>query len=133
MGNLFDFQLKTDESGFYNITRSVQSAVEQSGVQNGIALVFCPHTTAAVTLTENTDPAVGLDLIDGMSAAFPMSDKFRHIEGNSHAYLRSCNMGTHLPIIIDDGWLVLGVWQNIFFVEFDGPRERTYYVKVIAC
>ena len=133
MGNLYDFTLKTGKSGFYNITKDVQSAVKESGVEHGIALIFCPHTTAAITLTENTDPAVGLDLIDGMSAAFPESEDFRHIEGNSHAYLQSCNMGVHLPIIIDDGWLLLGVWQNIFFVEFDGPRERTFYVKVIEC
>ncbi|MBE6753967.1 MAG: YjbQ family protein [Ruminococcaceae bacterium] len=133
MANVYEYTLKTDARGFYNITAQVSGAIEQSGVENGIALVFCPHTTAAVTITENTDPAVGEDILNGMTEAFPKLDNFLHVEGNSHAYMRSCNMGCQLSVIVDNGWMVLGTWQNLFFVEFDGPRERTYYVKVYEC
>ena len=133
MSNLIELSLKTPHNGFYNITREVTEAIKESGLDSGIALVFCPHTTAAVTLTENTDPLVGEDLLREMEDAFPHHDDFKHIEGNSHAYMRSCNMGVYLPVIIDEGWPLLGIWQNIFFVEYDGPRERKYYVKLISC
>ena len=133
MSNLIEFSLKTQHNGFYNITKQVTGAIKESGLDSGIALVFCPHTTAAVTLTENTDPLVGEDLLAEMESAFPQRDDFKHNEGNSHAYARSCNMGAYVPIIIDEGWPLLGIWQNIFFAEFDGPRERKYYVKLISC
>lgn len=132
MGKLLEFSLKTEQSGVYNITREVTDAVKASQVESGIAVVFCPHTTASITFNENTDPNVGLDLLSGMERAFPKYPDFKHSEGNSHAHIRSSSLGSELILIIDDGWPVLGIWQNIYFVEFDGPRERKYYVKVFA-
>ncbi len=133
MSNLIEFSLKTVHNGFYNITREVTDAIKASELDSGIALVYCPHTTAGITLTENTDPLVGDDLLSLMENSFPARENFKHIEGNSHAYMRSCSLGVYLPIIIDEGWPLLGIWQNVFFVEFDGPRERKYYVKLISC
>jgi len=131
MGKLREFTLKTDETGVYNITRTVTDAIKESGVEEGIAILFCPHTTASLTFNENTDTNVGRDLLRGMEDAFPKHEDFLHTEGNSHAHIRSSNLGSELMIIIDEGWPLLGIWQNIYFVEFDGPRERKYYIKII--
>lgn len=133
MGKLLEFSLKTEKTGVYNITRTVTDAVRDSGIEEGIAVIFCPHTTAALTFNENTDTNVGLDLLLGMERAFPDSEDYLHSEGNSYAHIRSSNIGTELIVIIDEGWAKLGIWQNIYFIEFDGPRERKYFIKMIEC
>lgn len=133
MSKLLEFTLKTEKTGVYNITREVTEAVKSSGIESGMALVFCPHTTAAITLNENTDPDVGLDLLLGMERAFPDSKDYRHTEGNSYAHIRSSSVGCQINLIIEDGWPLLGIWQNVYFVEFDGPRERRYYIKMFEC
>ncbi len=132
MGKLHEFSLKTEQTGVYNITRTVTDTIRSSGIESGIAVLFCPHTTASVTLNENTDSNVGLDLLHGMAEAFPESESYLHSEGNSHAHIRSSNLGSEIVIIIEDGWPLLGIWQNVYFVEFDGPRERKYYIKLMA-
>jgi len=132
MGKLHEFTLKTEQTGVYNITRSVTDTVRNSGIDSGIAIIFCPHTTAALTLNENTDPNVGLDLLMGMERAFPDYEDFKHSEGNSYAHIRSSNIGAQITVIIEDGWPLLGIWQNIYFIEFDGPRERKYYIKLMS-
>ncbi len=133
MGKLHEFTLKTDQTGVYNITRPVVDTIRSSGIESGTAVIFCPHTTAGIMLNENTDTNVGLDLLLGMERAFPDSEDYKHSEGNSYAHIRSCTLGCEITIIIDQGWPLLGIWQNIYFVEFDGPRERKYFIKLVEC
>lgn len=132
MGMFREFSLKTETTGVYNITQSVTDFIKQCNVGSGIAIVYCPHTTAGITINENTDTAVGFDLLLGFSEAFPDRKEFKHSEGNSYAHLRSSAVGCEVTLIIEDGWPALGIWQNLYFLEFDGPRERKYYVKVMA-
>ena len=132
MAVLYENILKTGKEGLYNITREVTDAIKKSDVSEGIAILFCPHTTAAITITENTDSDVCDDILLGLEKAFPDRPEFKHREGNSFAHLKSSVMHCEMCIIIRDGWPLLGVWQAIFFCEFDGPRERKYYIKIIA-
>ena len=129
---LYQYELSTSERGFYDITDEVREALLKSGIKNGICVVYCPHTTAAITINENADPDVVKDLLFSMETYFPDRAEYRHREGNSYAHLRSSVIGVSETVIIDNGHLVLGTWQGIYFAEFDGPRRRKYYVKVIA-
>lgn len=129
---LYQYELSTAERGFYDITDEVREALLKSGIKNGICVVYCPHTTAAITINENADPDVVKDLLFSMETYFPDRAEYRHREGNSYAHLRSSVIGVSETVIIDNGHLVLGTWQGIYFAEFDGPRRRKYYVKVIA-
>ncbi|MBQ8108521.1 MAG: YjbQ family protein [Ruminococcus sp.] len=125
------YYINPDAQGLYNITSYVRQAVNESGVNSGIAVVFCPHTTAAITINENADPDVQTDLLFALDKTYPDRPQFRHAEGNSSAHLRSSCVGASETIIIDDGSMVLGMWQGIYFAEFDGPRQRHFFVKVI--
>ena len=98
---------------------------------SGRAIVYCPHTTAGITINENADPDVVHDLLLGLNKAFPDRAEFRHGEGNSAAHLKASAMGSSVTVIIDSGKLVLGTWQGIYFTEFDPPRNRKFYVKVL--
>jgi secondary thiamine-phosphate synthase enzyme len=120
----------TKREGFYDVTDSVREAVRESGVTSGICVVYCPHTTAGITINENADPDVVRDLLLGLETAFFDRREFRHAEGNSAAHLKASAIGSSVTVIIEDGRLVLGTWQGIYFCEFDGPRTRGYYVKV---
>lgn len=126
------FRLQTDHEGFYDITPQVRQAITESGVTNGICLVYCPHTTAAVTINEHVDPDVTSDLIFALDRAFPDRPEFKHAEGNSAAHLKSSVIGCSVSIIVDGGRPLLGMWQGVYFVEFDEPRERRFFVKVIS-
>ena len=128
---LYEYALSAQREDFYNITRQVREAVTKSGVKDGIAVVFCPHTTAGITINENADPNVVYDLLLGLKKAFPVQMGFTHAEGNSAAHLKASAIGSSATIIIDGGKLVLGTWQGIYFTEFDPPRNRKFYVKVI--
>jgi len=128
---LYDFTLSTPRQSLLNITGKVAQAIRDSGVQNGLCLVYCPHTTAAITINENADPDVVHDLLIGLDKAFPDRPEFRHGEGNSSAHLKSSCVGASMTLIIKDGRPLLGTWQGVFFCEFDGPRTRTFYVKVL--
>ena len=127
---LSEFTLKTSRQGFTNITSHVAEVIRKSGVTDGLCTVFCPHTTAGITINENADPDVVHDMLLGLDAAFPDRPEFRHMEGNSHAHLKSSCVGVSCTIIISGGRPLLGRWQGIYFCEFDGPRTRTYYVKI---
>jgi secondary thiamine-phosphate synthase enzyme len=129
---LYDYTLSAQWENFYNITSEVREAVAKSGVTNGIAVVFCPHTTAGITINENADPDVVHDLLIGLDKAFPDRPEFRHGEGNSSAHLKASAMGSSATIIIENGKLLLGTWQGIYFTEFDPPRNRKFNVKVIC-
>ncbi|MBO4878006.1 MAG: YjbQ family protein [Ruminococcus sp.] len=129
---LFNFQLSTQAQGLVDITAEVTEAITESGVNEGICIVYCPHTTAAVTINENADPDVKTDFIAGLDRIFPDFEIFRHAEGNSDAHLKSSAVGASETIIITGGKPLLGTWQGIYFCEFDGPRKRKFYVKVMG-
>ncbi len=129
---LFDFQLQTPNEGLVDITSEVSMAVRESGVNEGICVVFCPHTTAAVTINENADPDVRRDFVLGMDKIFPDMKDFHHAEGNSDAHIKSSSVGASEIMIVRGGKLLLGTWQAVYFCEFDGPRTRKFYVKVIG-
>lgn len=124
--------LATASEGLYDITRQVAAIVAESRVQTGLCTVFCPHTTAAVTINENADPDVQHDLLLALALMAPDRPQFRHAEGNSAAHLKASIVGNAVTVIIDGGQLVLGTWQGIYFCEFDGPRQRRYEVKIVA-
>ena len=129
---LIEYKLSTVKENFYNITSQVREAVTKSGVTDGIAVVFCPHTTAGITINENAAPDVVHDLLLGLNKAFPDRAEFQHGEGNSAAHLKASAMGSSATIIIDGGKPVLGTWQGVYFCEFDPPRTRKFYVKIIG-
>ena len=103
-----------------------------SGVNDGIAVVFCPHTTAGITINENADPDVVIDMLLGLTKAYPDRAEFRHGEGNSAAHLKATAVGSGVTVIIADGKPLLGIWQSVWFCEFDAPRNRRFYVKVVG-
>lgn len=115
-----------------DITAPVRDAVRQSGIRSGLALVFTPHTTAAVTINENADPDVVADLCMEINKIVPFDDHYRHTEGNSAAHLKSSLFGASETLIVEDGAPLLGTWQGIYFCEFDGPRSRRLHIQVIG-
>ena len=126
------FNVKTTaHTQMLDITREVQNAVTQSGVRDGLCTVFIPHTTAAVTINENADPDVVRDFTTEINKIVPWEDGYYHMEGNSAAHLKASMIGFSEQIIVEDGRLVLGTWQGIYFCEYDGPRTRKVYVKVL--
>jgi len=117
---------------FVDITSEVKDAISVSGIREGLALVFVPHTTAAVTINEAADPSVVSDIISKLSQMVPHRDNYLHSEGNSDAHIKASLIGSSVNLVISGGALVLGTWQGIFFCEFDGPRQRKVFVKVIS-
>ena len=117
---------------FYDITPQVREAVSKSGVKGGVAVVYCPHTTAGITINENADPDVVHDLLLGLKKAFPDRAEFRHGEGNSAAHLKASAIGSSVTVIIENGKLLLGTWQGIYFCEFDPHVSRRFFVKIIS-
>ena len=115
-----------------NITGDVARLVSDSGVTSGVATVYCPHTTGAITIQEAADPDVARDLVAILRQLIPRSGDYRHAEGNSDAHAKSSLVGSSEVIFIEDGVLLLGTWQGLFFCEFDGPRTRKVHVKIIA-
>jgi secondary thiamine-phosphate synthase enzyme len=128
---LFEYSLKTSAVDFIDITPYVRGAVTKSGVADGLAVVYCPHTTAGITVNENADPDVVTDILFGLDRAFPDRAEFRHSEGNSAAHLKASAIGTSATVVIDEGRLLLGTWQAIYFCEFDPPRGRKFFVKIL--
>ncbi|ATD54522.1 secondary thiamine-phosphate synthase enzyme YjbQ [Clostridium chauvoei] len=115
-----------------DITNILNKDLLNSSISDGIMVIYCPHTTAGITINENADPDVTRDMIYGFEKVYPTIDsKYRHFEGNSHAHLKSSTVGASQTLIISNGKLILGTWQDIYFCEFDGPRNRTFYVKII--
>ena len=117
---------------FQNITRAVQEVVDASRIENGVCYVFVPHTTAAVTLNEQADPSVVEDIAEQLEAIVPQHGNYHHSEGNSPAHIKASLFGSSEMVMVDDGRLVLGTWQGIFFCEFDGPRNRSVLVKILS-
>ncbi|HVO29233.1 MAG TPA: secondary thiamine-phosphate synthase enzyme YjbQ [bacterium] len=121
----------TEKQRMIDVTKQIQAQVKESGVTSGICTVFCPHTTAAVTLQENADPDVKLDMLDALDRAVPLKANYRHAEGNSAAHIKASMIGSSVSVFVENRKLVLGSWQAIFFCEFDGPRDRSLLVRVI--
>lgn len=124
------FTLDTQRENLYNITSQVNEVINDSGVTDGICVVYCPHTTAGITINENADPDVVKDMLLGLNKAFPDRNEFRHAEGNSSSHLKASCVGSSVMVIIENGRPILGTWQGIYFCEFDGPRNRKFYVRV---
>ena len=115
-----------------DITATVQKAASEEKIEEGVCLVYTPHTTAAVTINENADPDVPRDILAALERAVPFSANYRHVEGNSAAHVKSSLVGASEMVIIENGRLVLGTWQSIFFCEFDGPRTRKFIIKFLT-
>jgi secondary thiamine-phosphate synthase enzyme len=114
-----------------DITQGVQRLVTESGIKTGLCHVYVPHTTSGVTINENTDPNVGRDILKELNKVIPFDDKYGHTEGNSAAHIKSTIVGVSKAVMVEEGRLALGTWQSIFYCEFDGPRDRRVYVKVM--
>lgn len=132
MSGVYTFEVKSGPGcSMIDITGQVQNIVSESGVRNGICVIFIPHTTAGITINENADPDVVRDFLMEIGKIVPLSDGYRHFEGNSAAHIKASMMGFSQTVIIEDGRLLLGTWQGIYFTEFDGPRSRKVHVKII--
>ncbi len=128
---MHEFGVRTrSRSQMVNITSEVQEAVRESGVQDGVCIVFVPHTTAGVTVNEGADPSVCTDIEDTLSKAFPKSPHYRHAEGNADSHIKTTLVGPSATILVEGGQICLGTWQAIFFCEYDGPRSRKVWVRV---
>jgi len=113
-----------------DITGRVAECVRESGIADGVCTVFVPHTTAAVTINENADPAVAHDMLSALAALVPRDRGYAHAEGNSDAHLKASLIGNSTAVLVEDGRLLLGVWQAVYLCEFDGPRHREVWVRV---
>jgi secondary thiamine-phosphate synthase enzyme len=126
------FQVITKQhTELIDITHDVQEAVKKTGVAEGICFIFIPHTTGGITINENEDPNVSKDIVTELNKLVPSHDQYQHLEGNSPAHIKASLVGFSQIIFIKSGKLALGTWQGIFFCEFDGPRNRKVYVKVV--
>ncbi len=130
---LYKYTLQTgNRDQLLEITGQVRKALQQAQVKNGAVVIYCPHTTAGITINENADPNVGRDLFMRLEEVYPWKHpRYLHGEGNSAAHLKAATIGVSQAVPVADGELILGVWQGIYFCEFDGPRKRTYYIKII--
>jgi len=115
-----------------DITDQVRAAIRASSIDEGLAVVYTPHTTAAVTINENADPDVARDLVVALNKLIPFDDNYRHVEGNSAAHVKSSLVGASETLIISGGAPLLGTWQGVYFCEFDGPRRRQVQVRVVG-
>jgi len=116
---------------FVDITPRIEKFVKESKIKDGLCVVFCPHTTAGLTINENADPSVRKDIINHLEELVPEDKGYSHSEGNSDSHIKSSLLGSSLNIIIENNSLALGTWQGIYFCEFDGPRQRNVYIKII--
>lgn len=116
---------------FTDITEKVQELITESGVVSGVCYIYTPHTTAGVTINEGADPSVQQDIQNFLNRLIPFEANYQHREGNSDAHIKSMLTGVSETVLIDEGRLLLGTWQAIYFCEFDGPRHRRVAVKII--
>lgn len=126
------FIVNTNTCDMHNITLQVRQALLNSKVQNGTCTVYCPHTTAGITINENADPDVVYDLLLALDKTYPDRPEFLHGEGNSAAHLKALVTGSSVTIPVQNGRLALGTWQGVYFCEFDGPRQRRFMVQVLG-
>ena len=133
MSKIHYIDIKTDKrSQFIDITDRIQDLVDDSKIVTGIVEIFALHTTAAITINENSGPSVKTDILNHLSKTIPENERYEHREGNSDPHIKSSLLGVHKSIFVADGKLVLGTWQGIYFCEFDGPRSRRVALKIYA-
>ncbi|WP_455382300.1 secondary thiamine-phosphate synthase enzyme YjbQ [Salinispira pacifica] len=118
-------------SEFVDITGEVRNAVRNSGIKEGICVVYVPHTTAGVTINEHADPSVARDILKHYDHMVPEGYEYTHAEGNADSHIKTTMTGPSVTLIVEQGDLMLGTWQGVFFCEYDGPRSRTFSVKVL--
>ena len=129
----FELRVSTrNRTEFVDITHQIQQITRESNVKEGICQIWVPHTTAGVTINENADPSVVHDILKELNKVIPFDDNYQHLEGNSAAHIKSSLVGCTLNVIIHNGHLMLGTWQGIFFCEFDGPRSRKVWIKILS-
>lgn len=132
MSHLYQYQVRTSsKQEFVNIDEHIQDALSKSQVQNGLLVVYCPHTTAGITINENADTDVKTDLELGLNKTFPNDTEYVHMEGNSDGHMKSSVIGASETLIIEAGQPIFGTWQSVYFAEFDGPRARNVFIKII--
>ncbi len=119
-------------SQMVDVTQRVSEAVAETGIRNGVCLIFVPHTTAGITINENADPSVVADILKETNKIVPWDDDYKHLEGNAAAHIKASMMGCAQVVLVENGRLLLGTWQGIYFCEFDGPRSRKILLKVLA-
>lgn len=131
---MITFEVRTRQRNeFVEITDQVRQAVQNSGIRKGMCVVYCPHTTAAITINENADPDVVHDMLAWLNRTIPQHQAdFRHGEGNSDSHIKASLVGSSAMVLIEQGDLVLGRWQGVYFCEFDGPRTRTVHVQTMG-
>lgn len=117
-------------SQLIGITDKINAVIAKSQIKNGVCFIFCPHTTAGLTINENADPSVKKDILNSLSGLIPRKAGYSHSEGNSDAHIKSSLLGTSQTVFIEDGRLALGAWQGVYFCEGDGPRAREVWVKI---
>ncbi|TFB21486.1 YjbQ family protein [Filobacillus milosensis] len=127
------FSIQTDKHDqMIDVTHKVQNFITKKDVDKGVAVIYCSHTTGGITINENADPDVKTDMLRRFDEIYPWEHKLdRHMEGNTAAHMKASTVGASQHVIIDGGKLVLGTWQGIYFCEFDGPRNRNFYVKIV--
>jgi secondary thiamine-phosphate synthase enzyme len=122
----------TKRSELIDITLQVQAVAAKSAVESGVCVIFCPHTTAGLTINENADPSVKKDIITALGNLVPESGDYGHAEGNSDSHIKASLFGPSLAVVIEKGQVMLGTWQGIYFCENDGPRQREVWLKIIG-
>jgi len=130
MSNILNVKSKS-KTEFIDITEEIKSLVRESGLKQGICHIYVPHTTAGVTVNEGADPSVKRDIITALNRLVPFEGDYQHMEGNSAAHIKSTLVGTAQIVLVEEGKLLLGTWQSIYFCEFDGPRHRRVLVKIV--
>jgi len=129
---LFNHSVKTGRRNeFVDVTSLVADRIRESGVKSGLCVVYVPHTTAGITINENADPSVKADILSQLEKLVPHRGGYSHMEGNADSHIKASMIGHSVNLLIEDGRPVLGTWQGIFFCEFDGPRSRRLFIKII--
>lgn len=129
----YSLEVKTSShTQMLDITKDIKKIIKESEIKNGSCIIFIPHTTAAVTINENADPDVQKDFIKAINKLVPWEDEYLHMEGNSAAHLKASMIGFSEQLMVEKGRILLGTWQGIYFVEFDGPRNRKVWVSIFA-
>lgn len=127
-----EFELNTSKrEEFKDITKKLQEFITSSNIESGICIIYTPHTTSAITINENADADVCTDILNGLKEIAPYEKNYRHIEGNSDSHIKASLLGSSQTVIIQNAKLKLGTWQGIYFCEFDGPRKRKIWIKII--
>ena len=129
--NRFDV-VSTRREELVDITSLVREAARRAGIQEGLCIVYCPHTTAGLAINEHADPSVARDILTALDRLVPDDMAWTHLEGNSPAHVKASLMGSSVQVLISDGELVLGTWQGGFLCEFDGPRTREVWLRFVA-